>query len=519
MKANPARSALNSGRTATTVVAPHVRAGLMSVVGNDDAALNELLAALTPEQRAGGDRLTDPLPNVPRIAAAVDTRLWSGADRRLLLVAALVVVDNLSILLAAASVEIDAVLHGPGSAYLVLQDGTFSFADQRVRSVVYADSTAEERADAHTSIAHALRTHGHSLIAAWHSSLASPTRSDERHSTLLRLAERRLACGDARGASLVGEFVAKHATGELRARAAMIAGRGALWSDCLDDAEASFRQVYTSGYPDLVKQAASHLELLDTLREGPADHPDVKVRVIYHHELLAPFAATTADRTTMQRLIDMAWLIHLGEYEQGDIVQARMYLEMVRSPPAWPWKFSTGAVTPFAEAHVCLVQLAYQIQAGDLDGASETMREGAQRLPLMHATGGVGSSNLRSLAQHSARLDERLSDDLLALGPRNQIDYGTHDFSTGFRAVYVSRYRRATVAAPETTWESTLTPREIGVVELVTKGLSNRDVAERLELSVRTVEVHLGRIFRKTGVKSRSALVALILRTSGEPDA
>lgn len=52
-----------------------------------------------------------------------------------------------------------------------------------------------------------------------------------------------------------------------------------------------------------------------------------------------------------------------------------------------------------------------------------------------------------------------------------------------------------------------LTATETTVAELVVAGLSNREVAERLVTSVRTVEGHLGSIYRKLGVRSRTELV------------
>ncbi|MFF2623922.1 helix-turn-helix transcriptional regulator [Oerskovia jenensis] len=50
---------------------------------------------------------------------------------------------------------------------------------------------------------------------------------------------------------------------------------------------------------------------------------------------------------------------------------------------------------------------------------------------------------------------------------------------------------------------SPLTPREAEVARLVAQGLSNREVAERLVVSERTVDNHVYRIFRKLGVGAR----------------
>lgn len=59
-------------------------------------------------------------------------------------------------------------------------------------------------------------------------------------------------------------------------------------------------------------------------------------------------------------------------------------------------------------------------------------------------------------------------------------------------------------------WRDGLTPRERDVASRVVRGASNLDVAGELRLSVRTVEVHLGRVYRKLGVRSRTELGHLI---------
>jgi DNA-binding NarL/FixJ family response regulator len=51
-----------------------------------------------------------------------------------------------------------------------------------------------------------------------------------------------------------------------------------------------------------------------------------------------------------------------------------------------------------------------------------------------------------------------------------------------------------------------LTSRELEVAELVAVGLTNKEIAERLFLSRRTVESHLTRIFAKLDVRSRTAM-------------
>ena len=50
-----------------------------------------------------------------------------------------------------------------------------------------------------------------------------------------------------------------------------------------------------------------------------------------------------------------------------------------------------------------------------------------------------------------------------------------------------------------------LTAREVEVLRLVAKGLTDTQVAERLVLSPRTVHTHLSSIYSKLGITSRSA--------------
>jgi DNA-binding CsgD family transcriptional regulator len=79
------------------------------------------------------------------------------------------------------------------------------------------------------------------------------------------------------------------------------------------------------------------------------------------------------------------------------------------------------------------------------------------------------------------------------------------------RAHVVAAYLQAQVRSQ---WPVAASPgvalsrRETQVAEAVASGLSNKHVAERLDISVRTVENHLRSIFAKYGVTTRTQLVA-----------
>jgi DNA-binding NarL/FixJ family response regulator len=54
--------------------------------------------------------------------------------------------------------------------------------------------------------------------------------------------------------------------------------------------------------------------------------------------------------------------------------------------------------------------------------------------------------------------------------------------------------------------------RELEVLKLAAKGMSNKEIASELALSVRTVQSHLGNIFDKLGVSSRTEAVLRALK-------
>jgi len=55
-----------------------------------------------------------------------------------------------------------------------------------------------------------------------------------------------------------------------------------------------------------------------------------------------------------------------------------------------------------------------------------------------------------------------------------------------------------------------LTSQELQIAQLVAKGLSNREIGQRLYLSHRTVGSHLYRMFPKLGIRSRAQLAHVL---------
>jgi DNA-binding NarL/FixJ family response regulator len=66
------------------------------------------------------------------------------------------------------------------------------------------------------------------------------------------------------------------------------------------------------------------------------------------------------------------------------------------------------------------------------------------------------------------------------------------------------------VDAASARWK--LTARQVEVLDLVARGMTNATIATILEIGVATVEFHVSRILNKAGVENRASLIAKLLR-------
>lgn len=76
----------------------------------------------------------------------------------------------------------------------------------------------------------------------------------------------------------------------------------------------------------------------------------------------------------------------------------------------------------------------------------------------------------------------------------------------------LNRYMPAPGKAAVSEPSKTLSEREMEVLKAAARGLSNQDIAEELCLSIRTVQGHLGHIFNKLEVSSRTEAVLRALK-------
>lgn len=97
----------------------------------------------------------------------------------------------------------------------------------------------------------------------------------------------------------------------------------------------------------------------------------------------------------------------------------------------------------------------------------------------------------------------------------------TQELISGVRAVHqgesvlhptiarkvLSRIAMTSGKSPSALISGDLTEREIGLLKLMTRGLTNKEIAGELGLSIRTVQGHVAQIFNKMGVSSRTEAV------------
>ena len=137
----------------------------------------------------------------------------------------------------------------------------------------------------------------------------------------------------------------------------------------------------------------------------------------------------------------------------------------------------------------------------------------------------VGLDVAAGLTFHAARTllchGERLRRDRRRVDARARLRSALEMFHRLEAAPWVARCESELAASGATVGATTeedvsslLTPQELQIAILVAEGRRNREIADTLFLSLRTVESHLSRVFRKLGVDSRTQLS---LRMNGGP--
>lgn len=98
------------------------------------------------------------------------------------------------------------------------------------------------------------------------------------------------------------------------------------------------------------------------------------------------------------------------------------------------------------------------------------------------------------------------------LNALRQVAAGEASLPQALAVRLVTRLARQSPAPIETVLPEALSEREREVLILLAQGLSNKEIAQRLYLSVRTVEGHLANIYGKLGIHSRTEAALYAVR-------
>jgi DNA-binding CsgD family transcriptional regulator len=368
-------------------VAPHVACELSRVVGDEPGCVDQTARMLDDEHLLGTALMPDPLPAARAVREAVGPLGLDEDARRVLLVAAVAVVDRTEVLLAASGADIDTLMAGPAGRHLHLVGGRFRFHHPRIRSIVHEDADLATRTAAHRALAEVHRRADEPLIAIWHTALSTLAGDPLLADGLVELAEQHLARGDVHRAHEVAREAASHGTDQVRARAFAVAGRAALWAGHVHDAVMHLRRAAhaagTGSPAEAAPDAARPLGMALALLDG---RPDA---VVPGDACGADRAAIAAARKTM-RMLDGApgeAATVLGEV--AELAPAR--------PPSWWFDGPSDAMTPLAEAHLRVAQSYLALRLGDITGAASVLDDAVERLPVALAFGGLGIALARRL--------------------------------------------------------------------------------------------------------------------------
>lgn len=183
----------------------------------------------------------------------------------------------------------------------------------------------------------------------------------------------------------------------------------------------------------------------------------------------------------------------------------------------WAAKAASSATQPFQHAYAATAR-AHVMANRDPGTAAELYREAA----ALFATVGMTAAQACALAFGASAACRAGRERDGAVMRLMAVDLARRCGATRVYTAMLEQQERAKVprALDQDGPLTVLTGREHEVAVLAGTGKKTRDIAHELNLSPRTVDVHLTRIFRKLGIDSRAALARLmaLAETSDRPN-
>jgi HD-GYP domain-containing protein (c-di-GMP phosphodiesterase class II) len=262
-----------------------------------------------------------------------------------------------------------------------------------------------------------------------------------------------------------------------------------VWADVLTAEPEPVRRIPAEGLDDVARVFADMVDLMTPFTLG-------------HSSGVADLAQAAAERLGLpSREIHRAALLHdLGRVAVSGHVWERpgalssAETEQVRLHPYWTERVlaRSAALAPLAR----MAGMHHERQ----DGSGYHHGAAAQQVPA-GARVLAAADAYQAMTQdrpHRAALDPAAAAAQVEVAARS----GWLDPECAAAVIEAAGQRRARARG---TWPAGLSDREVEVLRLVAKGLSNRQVAEALVISVRTAEHHVQHIYTKIGGSTRAA--------------
>lgn len=319
----------------------------------------------------------------------------------------------------------------------------------------------------------------------------------------------RMLCGAAQSATWLGSLAEARASAEEAAAYAHILG-----SDSARLAAAA-RLAHVTAWSGDVAAAAAVAEEVHELEaaRGRPHLPTTPVLPVAHirlllgdprgcvDELTAAYGESLTALVAPVRLVTFdtlvrAWL-DLGEPERADAAVAAA-TEAAR--------LAGGSLAGYAALSAARVGLA----RGDAGAASAAARRAADRF----AANGLRVPWAEALLLAGQASIAAGEPDVAAAALAEAKQLADACAARPLYGAVVRAQSRAGASRPRPAERDRLTKREREIAELIAAGLRNRQIAERLQISRKTVETHQGRIFAKLAVTSRAALISRLAERS-----
>ncbi|GAA3927657.1 hypothetical protein GCM10022383_03320 [Microbacterium soli] len=491
-------------------VAPHVASHLLEASGGGKSQLSYVGTSLSREQLAGLSILPDPIPIQDTRLGPFDLKALSPAEARILLTASLSTTQQVENLIDSAAVDSVHFFTDAVTNLLKIRDGYFHL-NPAARTILLNIAGTEELTSAHASLARTSTRNGDRASSAWHE---AHTRLGSRESLkgLLRTATQQIAHGAVhpaqRAAILAMDTARRHGHQDILTAATKIATQAALGGGYFTDAN-TFD----------TRTAMSATRILHQ------NQPCGALSLEEHIEQLRSLHRIMSRRIDSEILSDLIRALSIWEEDASaaDARIAAIALKTTRSQPDGKAGEDRHIPSPLVEAYVRLFHAMFLFQSQKTELAAAILIREVPRLPI--AVLALPSSAWTTRAARRPAPPQSSTEEFLL----SALGHSSSRLPDGLRIPmsYTEKIAKSDFLKPETGSHdpvsighlrgTDLTRREHQILTLLLQGCTAHELSRSLSVSIRTVEVHIRRIYQKLGVNNRAQLIAKVRRGANTP--